>query len=193
MPLLTPDVVAAETFSSATQPTILSGNGLALRPWTPSDAPAVFEAFADPEIQRWHVRAAASRGEVESWISSWVADWAGGTQAHWAVTDALTDELVGRVSLKNMVLVCGQGEVAYWTMPTRRKQDVAPRAVEALTQWAFDDVGFHRLELTHSEQNPPSCRVAIKTGFDLEGIKRGAGFHLDGWHDMHLHARINRG
>ena len=111
--------------------------------------------------------------------------------AHWAIADAVTDDLLGRVSLKNMDLMCGQGSVAYWTMPTRRGQDVASSAVEALTHWAFDDVGFHRLELTHSVHNLPSCRVAIKTGFDFEGVKRRAGLHLDGWHDMHLHARIN--
>ena len=76
-------------------------------------------------------------------------------------------------------------------MPARRRQDVASRAVDALTRWAFDDVGFHRLELTHAVHNLPSCRVATKTGFDFEGVKRRAGLHLDGWHDMHLHARIN--
>jgi [ribosomal protein S5]-alanine N-acetyltransferase len=85
----------------------------------------------------------------------------------------------------------GQGEVAYWIMPIRRGQNMASRAVEALTKWAFDEVGFHRLELTHSVSNPPSCRVAIKSGFGLEGVKRGAGLHLDGWHDLHLHARVN--
>jgi RimJ/RimL family protein N-acetyltransferase len=84
-----------------------------------------------------------------------------------------------------MVLVCGQSEVAYWTMSSRRRQDVAARAVEALTRWAFDEVGFH------SVSNPSSCLAAVKTGFDFEGIKRGAGLHVDGWHDMHLHARIN--
>jgi RimJ/RimL family protein N-acetyltransferase len=191
MPLLTSDVVAAGTFGSGAQPTIPTGSGLVLRPWTPSDAPAVFEAFADPEIRRWHVRATSSRDEVETWIDSWVADWPGGAQAHWAVADSHTNELVGRASLKNIKLVSGQGEVAYWTMPARRRQRVASRAVEALTRWAFGEVGFHRLELTHSVHNSSSCRVAVRTGFDLEGTKRGAGLHLDGWHDIHLHARLS--
>ena len=125
MPLLTPRVVAAETFSSGTQPTILTGNGLVLRPWKPSDAPAVFEAFADPEIQRWHVRAAASRGEVETWINSWVADWAADPSA--LGCHRLADRRFGRQgSLKNTVLVCGQGEVAYWTMPRRRNRTSRP-------------------------------------------------------------------
>jgi len=191
MPLSTPDVVAAGTFRGAAQPTIPVRSGLVLRPWALRDAQAVFEAFADPEIRRWHVRTATCRAEVESWIDSWNADWRGGAHAHWAVADAVTADLLGRVSLKSMDLVCGQGGVAYWTMPARRRQDVASRAVDALTRWAFDDVGFQRLELTHSVHNLPSCRVAIKTGFDFEGVKRRAGLHLDGWHDMHLHARIN--
>jgi RimJ/RimL family protein N-acetyltransferase len=191
MPLLTPDVVVAGTFGGTAQPTIPTGSGLVLRPWIQRDAPAVLEAFADPEIRRWHVRAAACRNEVERWIDCWGADWRGELHAHWAIADAVTDDLLGRVSLKNMDLMCGQGSVAYWTMPTRRGQDVASSAVEALTHWAFDGVGFHRLELTRSVHNLPSCRVAIKTGFDFEGVKRRAGLHLDGWHDMHLHARIN--
>ena len=193
MPLLTPDVVAAGTFRGATQPTIPVRSGLLLRPWASRDAQAVFEAFADPEIRRWHVRTATCRAEVEGWIDSWNADWRGGAHAYWAVADAVTDDLLGRVSLKSMDLVGGQGGVAYWTMPARRREDVASRAVDALTRWAFDDVGFHRLELTHAVHNLPSCRVAIKTGFDFEGVKRRAGLHLDGWHDMHLHARIKDG
>ena len=191
MPVLTPDIVGAEMFSRTCQPTIVAGDALVVRPWKASDALAVFEAFADPEIRRWHLRSASSRSEVAGWIDSWVADWSEGAQAHWAVAASQTDEVVGRVSLKNMVLACGQAEVAYWTMPTRRRRAVAVRAVEALTRWAFDEVGFHRLELTHSVSNPPSCSVAVKTRFALEGIRRQAGLHLDGWHDMHLHARVN--
>ena len=76
-------------------------------------------------------------------------------------------------------------------MPARRRQDVASRAVAAPTRWAFDDVGFHRLESTHSVHNLPSSRVAIEARFYFVGVKRRAGLHLDGWHDMHLHARIN--
>ncbi len=191
MPLLTSDVVAPDAFSGGVQPTIPAGSGLVLRRWKPSDAPAVFEAFGDPEIRRWHLRAAASSDEAQNWIDSWITDWPKAAQAHWAVADSITDALVGRVSLRDMQLVCGQAEVAYWTMPTRRSQGIACRAVEALTEWAFGNVGFHRLELTHSVANAPSCRVAVKTGFQLEGTKRSAGLHLDGWHDMHLHARIS--
>ena len=63
-------------------------------------------------------------------------------------------------------------------------------AVTALADWALDVVGLHRLELYHATANEASCRVALKTGFAPEGTKRSAVLHEDGWHDMHLHARI---
>ncbi|MGO8889299.1 MAG: GNAT family N-acetyltransferase [Streptosporangiaceae bacterium] len=39
--------------------------------------------------------------------------------------------------------------------------------------------------------NTASCRVAAKAGFAAEGIQRSAVLHADGWHDMHVHARIS--
>ena len=38
--------------------------------------------------------------------------------------------------------------------------------------------------------NTASCRVAGKAGFHLEATLRSVLLHSDGWHDMHLHARI---
>ncbi|WP_326839311.1 GNAT family N-acetyltransferase [Rhodococcus sp. AQ5-07] len=46
------------------------------------------------------------------------------------------------------------------------------------------------MELEHSIHNPRSCRVATKAGFNEEGVRRGSARHADGWHDMHVHARL---
>ena len=84
----------------------------------------------------------------------------------------------------------GYGEVASWSMSTARGRGVASSAVAALASWSFDDLGLHRLELRHSVQNEASCRVATKLGFEMEGTMRSQLLHADGWHDMHLHARV---
>ncbi|MFI9507294.1 GNAT family N-acetyltransferase [Nocardia sp. NPDC052566] len=191
MPELTEDVVCADRLSTTVQPTIDADCGLILRPWAPRDAPVVFEAYQDLAIQRWHVRTAASVAEAECWIDGWNSAWRSLVHAHWAVEDIRARRIVGRASLKQMDLAGGQAGVAYWAMPADRGRAVVPRAVEALAAWAFGEIGFHRLELTHSVYNQPSCRVAVKTGFHWEGTKYSSGLHLDGWHDMHLHARTN--
>ncbi|WP_408056679.1 GNAT family N-acetyltransferase [Streptomyces huasconensis] len=190
MPLKVPDVVAPGTLARREQPTLPAPGGLTLRPWAPTDAPAVYEAFQDPLLQRWHARVADSESEALGWIEDWRGAWAGERHAHWAITDTATDRLVGRVALRQIELADGQAEIAYWTVPSARGRGVASRGVEALTRWAFDEVGLHRLELTHATANEASCRVALRTGFAAEGTKRGAVLHADGWHDMHLHARL---
>ncbi|MCU1642217.1 MAG: rimJ [Nocardia sp.] len=190
MPRSVPAIVAAEIFTKAAQPVIPAGEGLVLRPWLRRDAPEVFAAFQDPAIQRWHARTAESVEEADDWIELWLHAWSGGVDANWAVADSHTGHVVGRASLRSMLLSQGLAEMAYWVAPRARGQGVAPRAVAALTAWAFDEIGFHRLELRHSVHNPQSCRVAMKSGFALEGTNRSATLHADGWHDMHMHARV---
>ncbi|MFI6047454.1 GNAT family N-acetyltransferase [Nocardia sp. NPDC051321] len=192
MPLLTDGLVAAERFTRSAQPVLATGDGLVLRPWTAEDAPAVLEVYTDPSIQRWHVRSADSVAEARDWIERWAGTWRAGVGAHWAVTEVASGRLVGRAALKDFELDNGQAEVAYWTAPAARGQAVTPRAVATLTNWAFE-VGFHRIQLSHSVANQPSCRVAAKLGYALEGTMRSAGLHADGWHDMHLHARVADG
>jgi RimJ/RimL family protein N-acetyltransferase len=190
MPFLTSPALPTGTLASTPQPTLPTGDGLLLRPWRPSDAPAVHEAFQDPVMHQWHARAADSVDEVGGWIEQWLKDWTEERTAQWAVVAADTDRLLGRVALREIRLDDGQAEMAYWTTAAARGQGVAARATTTLVRWALDDTGFHRLELLHAVRNEASCRVATKTGFTLEGTKRSAVLHQDGWHDMHLHARV---
>ncbi|GHC78652.1 GNAT family N-acetyltransferase [Streptomyces flavofungini] len=190
MPYKIPNVVEHGTFAGQEQPTLPADGGLRLRPWALTDAPAVYEAFQDPALQRWHARVADSEDEAREWIGGWIADWTEERTATWAVVDTATDEVAGRVALREVTFADGQAELAYWTLPRARGRGVAPRAVTALSAWALDVVGLHRLELTHATANEASCRVALKTGFAVEGTMRSAVLHEDGWHDMHLHARI---
>lgn len=52
-------------------------------------------------------------------------------------------------------------------------------AVDAVSSWAFDQAGLHRIELAHSVHNPASCRVAAKAGFGEEGVRISARKHPD--------------
>ncbi|MCX5266618.1 GNAT family N-acetyltransferase [Streptomyces sp. NBC_00199] len=190
MPYTADPVLPAGTLSGAPQPELRTGDGLLLRPWRAGDAPAVHAAFQDPVMHQWHIRAADSEEEVAGWIEEWRTCWQEESSAQWAVVDAHTDDLLGRVALRGVQLAEGVAEVAYWTTRAARGRGVAPRATTALTRWAFDEIGFHRLELMHATANEASCRVAGKAGFALEGTRRSAALHQDGWHDMHLHARV---
>jgi [ribosomal protein S5]-alanine N-acetyltransferase len=100
-----------------------------------------------------------------------------------------SEQAAGRVTIYPD-LRDGWAEVSYWVLPAARRQGLAVSAVEAVTRWAFDDLGLHRLVLEHSVHNEASCRVAGRTDFELEGTLRRSLLHADGWHDVHLHARL---
>ena len=126
--------------------------------------------------------------EAAAWMSATADGWQAETGAGWAIT--AQDMLVGRVGFRAISLAEGQAEIAYWTVPAARGRNIAARAVQAASVWMFQSVGLNRIELNHSTLNTASCRIAHKAGFRYEGTKRRHLLHMDGWHDMHLHARL---
>jgi len=196
MPPLTAPVLAAGSLARSPQP-VLTAGGLLLRPWASTDADALMAAFTDPAIQRWHARTVETRPEAQAMIARYNREWRAEAGAHWAITGSSGTgssgtgaALLGRVALRTIDLEEGIAEIAYWVAPAARGQGAATRAAAALSRWALGDLGLHRIELEHAVANTASCQVAARAGFAYEGTRRSAALHADGWHDMHLHARV---
>ncbi|UNB52918.1 GNAT family N-acetyltransferase [Mycolicibacterium sp. YH-1] len=190
MPRLIAPAMASGLFSGSDHPELSVGPDVVLRAWRTADSAAVLEAFADPEIQRWHVRRADSVEEAAEWIAARQRGWAAETELNWALAEQRTGMLLGRMTLGGVDLCDGSAGLAYWMVPAARGRGLCTQAAQVLCRWAFDDAGFHRIGLEHSTANHGSCRVAVKAGFLAEGIRRGSALHADGWHDMHVHSRL---
>ena len=205
MPSLTPPVIPAGRLAGSVQPVLPVEQSLSLRPWAVTDAGAVIAAYADPQIRRWHARTVETEVEARSLIERWRSAWSAESGANWAVVrarqvraaevraaahEAERGEVLGRIALRMIDTDQGRAECAYWIAPDARGDGIATKALGALAAWAFGEAGFHRLFLVHSTANDASCRVALKAGFAAEGVERSSVLHTDGWHDMHVHARI---
>ena len=187
--LSTPPVVPSGLLAGSPQPVLPAAQGLLLRPWESADAPTFLSAYQDDEIRRWHTRRPSTEAHVREWFDAYRRDWEHEKGGHWAVARA-DGEVLGRIALRGLDFDDGVAGAAYWVLPAARGVGVASNALKALTVWALEEIGFHRLELDHSTRNDASCRVATKSGYLLEGTKRSAAVHDDGRHDMHLHARV---
>lgn len=187
MPELTKPVFSPGDLSRTAQP-VISDDELRLRPWVATDAAVIEEAFQDPSIIQWHGRT-LNTAEARAWVLHWEGRWENESGAGWAISHR--GEVVGQISLRRVDLSAGSGEISYWALPNARGHGFASKALSALTVWAFVTAGFHRLELSHSVDNPASGAVARKCGYRYEGTKRQQALHIDGWHDMHLHARLS--
>lgn len=191
MPRTVPPVLPAGHLRDRESPT-LAGDGVVLRPWRPADAGLVRRAFAEPGIAHWHMRTIDDEEEARSFAEGWAQRWHDETDAGFVITRD-GGEGVGQVGLREIMLSAGWAEVSYWVLPEARGRGLAVAGVRALTRWAFDELGMHRLEILHAVGNLPSCRVAEKAGYALEGTLSRVLRHADGWHDAHLHASVADG
>lgn len=178
--------MAPGSLNSAPQPTLHAG-AIILRPWVLDDTPMLIAAYQDPAIQRWHVRS-MDEAEATAWVASRNELWHNEKGASFAIE--VDGVAVGRMELREERFGDGITEIAYWLLSSHRGQGIAPSALEVVTDWAFG-IGTHRIYLSHSVHNPESCRVATKCRYDYEGTQRSAAAHVDGWHDMHLHAAVS--
>lgn len=131
-----------------------------------------------------------SDDEARGWIAGWAKRWEDETDASWAIVDGRDDQPIGQVGLRTVLLSEASAQLSYWVLPTARGTGIAGRGVRTLTRWAFDTLVLNRLFLLHSTANLASCRVADKAAFGIEGILRNSMLLADGWHDVHMHARL---
>jgi ribosomal-protein-alanine N-acetyltransferase len=190
VPYLITSAIAERSLAQSDQPSVRVSDTVVLRPWQLTDADALILAFEDPAIQRWHTRRLDSVDEAHVLIAKWSAGWSTESECHWALITEDSQALLGRVALKQLDLLDGTAGFAYWMVPAARGRGLCAEAVVALSEWAFRDAGFRRVEIEHSTANPASCQVARKAGFTIEGVRRGAAQHTDGWHDMCMHGRL---
>ncbi|MFD8755565.1 GNAT family N-acetyltransferase [Kitasatospora sp. NPDC059577] len=161
--------------------------GLVLRPFEDADAPALVEAYRDETLRRFTRTPVDDEEQAAHWLGQQREGRAAGTRYSFAVLDA--DGLVGNVVLKRGTPGGESAEVGYWTAGPARGRGVAPRAVEALTAWAFAvfaEDGLRRIDLLHEGDNHASCRVAEKSGYAFaEILPAFPPYPLDG----HRHSR----
>ncbi|MFG3281751.1 GNAT family N-acetyltransferase [Streptomyces sp. NPDC048111] len=185
-----PPVVPAGRMARRQQPSFVLPGGRELRPWRESDADILLAAGRDPAIVHWNRVERLTRETAREKIARWGQRWTEEAAAIWAIARREDDRAVGLMGLADFDLAGGSAELLYWLLPSGRGDGAALDATVRVSRWALDELGLHRLRITHSVDNPASCRVAERAGFALEGTMRSALLHADGWHDEHLHARI---
>lgn len=170
---------------------------LVLRPWRMEDVAALAEVSRDRALRQWASSVVDDNADGTRWVQAQQQGWAAGNRFGFAVLEEQPNpvraQLVGNVVLKEVTAGKPAAEVGYWTAAHARGRGIASRALEALTNWAFDTFeahGLERLELLHQVDNPASCRVAQKSRYDFETLLPAAppSFPREG----HLHIRRAR-
>ncbi|MFB7593661.1 GNAT family N-acetyltransferase [Streptomyces sp. NPDC056160] len=188
-------------------PATATAPALLLRPWEEADAAPLAELYRDEALRRFLSHSIPDEAGALDWIAQQRRGREAGDRFAFAVVErahagtadqadqpagpaGVGEHLAGHVVLKNVAPGSPSAEVGYWTAAHARGRGVAPRALAALTAWAFATFaaqGLTRLELVHRADNTASCRVALKCAYELTGSLPAAppAHPLDG----HVHTR----
>ncbi|MEU7604959.1 GNAT family N-acetyltransferase [Streptomyces sp. NPDC040724] len=154
----------------------ISTDRLVLRSFEEEDVTALTEMMNDEYVTAWTTVAHPyTHADAHRWATrDSHAERTEGRGIVFAVTEFLTQRLVGIVHLQNTNWRTRATEVGYVTAPWARGEGYASESVLAVAQWLFRDQGFERLELRTAADNTASQQVAQKIGCISEGVLRNA-------------------
>lgn len=170
-------VFGMELRMTTTFPSIsISTDRLVMRPFEMADIPAHIEMMNDEAVTAWMDGPAPyTQVDAERWVRRIApAERTAGHGIALAVTEFLTQRLVGSVRLLNTDWRTRSTEVRYITAPWARGEGYATESVLAIAEWLFRDQGFERIELRTPADNTASQQVAQKLGCISEGVLRNA-------------------
>ncbi len=92
--------------------------------------------------------------------------------------------IVGQLTVSSIVWGSAMmATLGYWVDKDRAGRGIAPTAVALVTDYCFQTLGLHRMEINIRPENGPSLRVVEKLGFRDEGY-RPRYLHINGeWAD----------
>jgi len=103
--------------------------------------------------------------------------------AIWLRTDK-GELFIGQITLGGIVFGAYRGaHIGYWIDQRYANRGYTSRAVRALTEFAFNELQLHRIEINLRPENGASRKVAEKSGYHFEGV-RSRYLHIAGdWRD----------
>jgi ribosomal-protein-alanine N-acetyltransferase len=173
----------------ARQPT-LTDQHVVLTAWSLRDAPTLVIANRDPEMaMRFDFPPDPPRiADARRAIRLWQRNWRTRKIIAFAVRDPRSSEAIGGAELRPRDGAIAN--VSYFTLPERRGQGVATRAVRLLSTFAIRELGIERLEIKVDRDNLASQRVATSAGFVREGTLRSYEPTQRGRLDMVLYSLL---
>ena len=147
----------------------VSDGVVALRPWRNDDASIQLAAWRDPIFQEFSDWAPTDTCGAILRMEAQRSMRADGLGAAFAICDAdASERVLGEVSINGVDSTNCSASIGYWLTPGARGRGVVTRAVRLATQFAFDQLGLVRLELTCGPDNTASAAVAKRAGFTFQ-------------------------
>ena len=163
----------------------LSDGVVQLRAFDPQDAPALAAIWRDPVIRTRNEVPEPEEDAARDWVVRSAARVAAGEAWEWAIVEASSGELAGRLALKEINPYQRRAVAAVWVAPWFRGRRFAARSLRLAAAHAFKN-GLIRVHAECETDNAASLRSLLAAGMRHEATLR-AYFVSDGGVPIDLH------
>ena len=155
----------------------LETNKAQLRSLDINDSAEFYAWSCDREVTQFSLSAYAypqSKAEISTWLSGINANKICVT---FGICSVKTGKLIGYAGIASISSLNRSGEYfilignkAYWG------DGIGTEVTKVITDYGFNTLGLHRIELTAYANNPAAIRAYENAGYMHEGLKKEAGF-----------------
>lgn len=176
-----------------TLPTLTTAR-LALRQLSPDDVPALHAIFSDPQVMRfWSSEPLRDLAAARTLYEEIDALRASDALYQWGIECRDDRQLIGTTTLSRLDAQNRRAEIGFALRSDRWGRGYATEAVERLVDYAFGELGMHRLEADVDPRNEASLALLAKLGFEREGYAPERWYVHGEWQDSVLLGLLSRG
>jgi ribosomal-protein-alanine N-acetyltransferase len=160
---------------------------LTLRPMRADDWEAI-HAFAKlPEVYRYQPWEPNTAEQTRTYVAAAAADYEDPAQTRFFRSATLPDgHLVGFAEINIRSSTWRRAEIGYTVHPRHWRCGYGTRIAILAIDFAFAELGMHRVEATCDPQNVASTRILRSVGMTHEGTLRHTMELRDRWRDSHV-------
>lgn len=148
---------------------------LILRKAVAEDAQPMFRNWAsDPEVTKFLTWQPHENVELtQSVLAGWTAEYEKDDYYHWMIVLKEIGEPIGSL-LATTVGRARSAHIGYCIGKKWWHRGIVSEALQAVMEYLFEEVGYHRVEAMHDPNNPHSGAVMRKCGMKYEGTTRAS-------------------
>lgn len=156
-----------------TESPIFETERLLLRRLTPEDAGDYFSFASSPIVTAqttWDIHRTID--DSKNYIHKVLRRYENREEYHWGIVYKATSRIIGRTGLIRIDPDHNKAELGYVISDAYWNQGITTEATFQVVKYAFEELGFNRIEARCNAGNIGSYRVMEKLGLTFEGILR---------------------
>lgn len=164
-------------------------NRILLREIVDSDLENIFNGLSNPQVVKHYgvsFQSLEATKEQMAWFSQSQQNW-------WAICSSDNQKFYGAAGLNDISLEHKKAEIGMWLLPTYWGQGIMSEVIPLICNYAFKNLGLHRIEGFVDSGNNNCKRAMSKLQFNYEGTMRDCEIKNGAFVSVDIYAMINGG